>query len=162
MWLSLFPEVIAPPWTNAAEIKSRAEFEMRWEVQSSKDHTAGKSINEREAEITSQAWSDWTVVTILFVMGLLATWQLWRNSNYWPWLLGILSATITFEWGYLMITTPIYFEVWVESLMDIGLGKELPTFSTINLYMWPIYTLALLLVSLYEFLARHRDQVSAA
>jgi len=61
-----------------------------------------------------------------------------------------------------MITTPIYFEVWVESLMDIGLGKELPTFSTINLYMWPIYTLALLLVSLYEFLARHRDQVSAA
>ena len=162
MWLNLIPGVFPPPWANASEIKSKAEFAVRGEVQISKDDTSRKSIEEWEAEITSQAWFDWTVETILFVMGLLATWQLWRNSNYWPWLLGILSATITFEWGYLAITTPIYFEYMVEPLMDIGLGKELPSISTINLYMWPIYTLVLLLVSLYEFHARHRDQASAA
>ena len=162
VWLNLVPEVLAPPLATAAEIKSKAEFYVQWEARNSKDHTSSKSIEEWEDEITSEAWFDWTNASLLFAAGLLATWQLWRNSKYWPWLLGILSATITFEFGYLMITEPIYYEYLIEPLVEIGLGKELPSISTINLYMLPIYTLVLLFVSLYEFHARYRDKASAA
>jgi len=120
-----------------------------------RDEVMRMSKEDWETGLTKSYWSMWAFNLVFFVVGLLATYMLYRDLRVWPFMIALISVV-----NLLMTIPPIFkmvgmFESVSRFLSFWGttIGKH--GFESFYIpFIWPIYSVLLLGLCIYAFTVR--------
>lgn len=171
MWAHFIPAITSPPWTNPEKSHLAAKFSfstnyLSWELD------PGMTIGKLEETLITENVNDWIILSTLFVLGIYSCWLIFVDSKYWPYLVFLLSAYISFVSIPPIVDLFNFHPTWGEHLSYV-IGyiprhassiEELyrAYFSVMNIYVSPILFGGLFLYSFHEIIKRVKGVQIAA
>ena len=165
VWLHLSPWIYPFPWQQYAQIHLDAIDAVKNDIYLQPNDPTNRTAEEWEAGLISSTWVYWVIHTCYFSFGILFSWLLYNNSRLWPYLLGGLSMIFTLQ------LVPNIFELamnngsfilgmamWGSLISKWIVGMELMLLHKIYLlFIWPLFGIPLLWISIVTILRRIRN-----
>jgi len=165
VWLHSVLGVYPFPWQQYAEIRADANGVAQIQNGTNLDNPKNRTAEQWERSLIESTWFDWIVQVLYLFFGCLFSWLFFIDSKKWPIFIGGISAialcqTLPDLYGLATIEGSIAgsMKVWGKLVSrHIQNGDLVSLFPVYLVWIWPLYAIVLLGVSI-SALGRRKDE----
>jgi len=163
VWLHSVLGVYPFPWQQYDEIQANAIGAAQLQESVNPDDPENKTAEQWEQRFIASAWFDWINQAFYLMFGSFFSWLLFIDSKKWPIFMGGISAialcqTLPDLYGLATIEGSFAgsLNVWGKLVSrHIQNGDLVSLFPVYLVWIWPLYVLVLLGISISAF--RHKN-----